>query len=118
MSNGLTYEEQREVNVKRNYERLVEMNLVKEKKSRDISGGDIEGADNDNQSASSVKNHYGMIFPTNYNGLPIAKTDCPTFRFSDIPTGIAYNTEIGALIFKTAKSFSGATPISSAGQLD
>jgi len=73
LSNGLTYEEQREVNVKRNYERLVEMNLVKEKKSRDISGGDIEGADNDNQSASSVKNHYGMIFPTNYNGLPIAK---------------------------------------------
>ena len=23
------------------------------------------------------------------NGLPIAKTDCPTLKFSDIPTGMA-----------------------------
>ena len=52
------------------------------------------------------------------NGLPIAKTFCPTFRSRLVPTRIGGSFASGAPIRRTARSLSGSTPTTCAFQSD
>ncbi len=48
------------------------------------------------------------------NGLPMAKTFCPTSRSSELPIPMGFNMLAGAFICRTARSLSGAAPIRAA----
>jgi hypothetical protein len=52
------------------------------------------------------------------NGLPMASTVCPTLRSAEVPSESGGNCSLGASMRSTARSFSGAKPTSSAGQVD